>query len=107
MDDFFEDQSAQGSIFPVLSVLCCVIGTMVLILIAGSLNAAGIIAPEMSNQIDRATEELSGLESEISDLSRIKSGTKAAKDDLGRVKELLDLNVTCNTVIILFPMFVV
>ena len=94
MDDFFEDQSAQGSIFPFLSVLCCVIGTMVLILIAGSLNAAGIIAPEMSNQIDRATEELSGLESEISDLSRIKSGTKAAKDDLGRVKELLDLNAT-------------
>ena len=41
----FEDQSQQagGGIFPFLSVLCCVIGTMILILIAGSLNAAGFI----------------------------------------------------------------
>ena len=43
MDDFFEDESTKGSIFPFLSVLCCVIGTMVIILIASSLNAAGFI----------------------------------------------------------------
>ncbi len=95
MDDLFaesDDSSSQGSIFPFLSVLCCVIGTMVLILVAGSLNAAGIIAPEMAKRMEEAQDDLSALESERNDLSKIESGTKAAKADLGRLKRLTDLN---------------
>ena len=61
MDDYLDDSGPQGSIFPFLSVLCCVIGTMVLILIAGSLNAAGMIAPEMKHRIGGAQLSLDQL----------------------------------------------
>ena len=92
MDDFFEDESTKGSIFPFLSVLCCVIGTMVLILIAGSLNAAGIIAPEMAKRIEKANIDLKDINSELSDLSKIESDTSAANKNLGHVEKLKELN---------------
>ncbi len=95
MGDFLsesDDSSAQGSIFPFLSVLCCVIGTMVLILIAGSLNAAGYIGSEMKAYIEEANYSLSQLGTEEEDLSKIESGTEVAKADAGRLKRLTDLN---------------
>jgi hypothetical protein len=92
VDDLFDEQSTQGSIFPFLSVLCCVIGTMVLILIAGSLNAAGIVAPEMAKQITKATGRLDELKSEAGNILRIRSDTEAAGKNLGHVNDLKVLN---------------
>ena len=94
MGDFLsesDESSSGGSIFPFLSVLCCVIGTMVLILIAGSLNAAGFIDSEMKDFMAEANESLKELRSEEEDLSKIESGTEAAKADSGRLKRLTDL----------------
>jgi seryl-tRNA synthetase len=65
---------------------------MVLILIAGSLNAAGIIAPEMAKRIEKVSERLSRLESEMGNLSKIESDTEAANKNLGHVENLKKLN---------------
>lgn len=92
MDDLFEEKPLQGSIFPFLSVLCCVIGTMVIILIASSLNAAGFIdVAGIVNAIGATSESLDKLREKKNDLSKLSDETEQIARENGDLESLASL----------------
>ena len=82
MDDEFGDGSVTGgsSIFPFLSVLFCTLGALILILIAGSLNATVADATQ-EQKFAKISEEHGRMAKSDHELSSLEALQKRAEDD--------------------------